>query len=153
MTNRLPNDSVMPGVFRDRRLPDSSTDAATSAYPTVTGADVVQGLGLADRSGHPEVGMMVNRHGPDEARCTSCQQMPWEQPQETHPYEPMGAYTKGVHPSVDDPQRAPRNSDGTEVGESCVVVDDDPVAQERWERATARHRSYVRGEGPFPLPV
>ena len=146
-------------TFNDRRrlpnsaaLTDDPADVGTSAYTTVDTASIVQGL--VDRSGNPQVGTLVPRYGTNYL-CESCLGSPYEPaPAEDHPYYPVAGRTPGVHGSIDDPDRAPRNYDPATDGPGQVqTVNDDPEldsgrAEAEWTARTARHR-----EGVWPRPT
>lgn len=149
----------MSNNFRDRRvtlphdasLGDEPADVgAISAYPTATGEDIV--AGLVSRSGDPRQAMGA-RFGTD-GLCETCQLTPDQPaPAEGHPYYPVVNRVPGVHPTVDDPDRAPRNAaDDGPAGEQLLQVDDPWInsgaAEAEFNAHAARHR-----EGVWPRPT
>lgn len=134
-TKKLPNNASLTD--------DPAAVAATSAYPTVTTADIVQGL--VDRSGNPR-DTMGPRHGGTDGWCTTCQ-LPADRALPSgggHPYEPMIDRTPGVHQDVDW-DRA-QNDPAIDVGEDQMGVSSDPaissgLSEARWNRTANRHRS------------
>lgn len=155
MTNSNFNDRRRVTLPHDASLTD---DRSTSDFPVMgvpTGADIVGEL--VARSGHPEVGMLVARHV-TEGRCETCQLTPYEAVQEGHPYVPIADRVPGVHPTVDDPDRAPRNYDpATDApGQVQTDIDDAEInsgrAAARFRQSSSRWVPYQPGEGPFPGP-
>ena len=136
----------------DASLTDDRADVGTSAYPTVTTADIVNGL--VARSGNPRQAMGT-RYGTDYL-CETCQQTPDQPAQDGgHPYVPMQSRVPGVHGSIDDPGRAPRNFDPATDGPGQVqTVNDDPAldsAEARFRQGSSCWVPYQPGEGPFPV--
>jgi hypothetical protein len=129
----------------DASLTDDRADVGTSAYPTVTTADIVNGL--VARSGNPRRAMGA-RYGTDYL-CESCQLTP-DQPAPTaegHPYVPVVNRVPGVHPTVNDPDRAPHNYrpgvDGPGQVQTDIIGDEEldaGRAEARWNQATSRQR-------------
>jgi hypothetical protein len=141
----------MSSNFHDRRvtLPNDATlgddpadVGAVSAYPTVSTADIVQGL--VDRSGNPRQAMGT-RYGTDYL-CSQCLGSP-DQPMQDggHPYEPMIDRTPGVHQDVDfgrvhnfDPYYDTPGQDQTAIIGDPEI--DSGRAEARWNQATSRQR-------------
>lgn len=131
--------------FRDRRLlphdaslaDDPAADQSRTFFPTETGYDITRGL--VARSGHPEVGMLVDRYVTD-GRCETCQLTPWQTPQESHPYAAVVDRVPGVHSSVDDGRVHNYDPALDAPGEARVVVDDDPTAEARFNVSANRQR-------------
>jgi hypothetical protein len=143
---RLPNDSV---------LTDDKLDRGNTIFaPMGPGPGSIVGELIA-RSGNPEAGTLVPRQGTD-GLCETCLGSPDEPaPAKGHPYHPIVNRVPGLHASIDDPGRAPRNTadGGLAEGEQLLDVDDPdlapggPAEQKFFEKA-ARHR-----EGVWPRPA
>jgi hypothetical protein len=140
----LPNDSV---------LKDNPADNSTSNFvPMGPGAAGIIGQ-LVARSGNPETGTLVPRYG-STGLCETCLGSPDEPASaEDHPYHPVVGRTPGVHGSIDDPGRAPRNFDpATDGPGQAQVINDDPAldsAEARFRERNSRQVPYQPGEGPF----
>lgn len=137
---RLPNSAA---------LTDDPADLSTSRF-TPMGPDGIISE-LVNASGDPQAGMLVPRNAGTDGICETCQLPPDRAVQEGHPYVPMVNRVPGVHGSIDDPVRAPRNYDPALDGPGQVqTVNDDPEinsgrAEARFNAKSARHR-----EGQWP---
>jgi hypothetical protein len=138
---RLPNSAA---------LTDDPADLSTSLF-TPMGPDGIISE-LVNASGDPQAGTLVPRFG-TEGLCETCLGSPNQPaPAETHPYHPVAGRTPGVHGSIDDPGRAPRNfnpaTDGPGQAQANIIGDeelDSGRAEARWNQATSRQR-----EGQWP---
>jgi hypothetical protein len=138
---RLPNDSVLT----DDKLDRSNTVFAPMGPGSIVGE-------LIARSGNPEAGTLVPRYGTNYL-CETCLGSPDEPaPAEGHPYHPVAGRTPGVHGSIDDPDRAPRNAaDDDPAGEQLLAIDDprinSGVAEAEFDAHAARHREGIWPRG------
>jgi hypothetical protein len=132
-------------IFNDRRLPNSAAltddpaDLSTSAYPTVTTADLVHGL--VERSGNPRQAMGA-RYGTDYL-CHTCLGRPDQPTAEGHPYVPMIGRTPGVSQDVDW-GRTRNSQPGEAPGQAQMDISDlaidSGLAETRWNQASSRQR-------------
>jgi hypothetical protein len=152
----------MSNNFRDRRvtlphdasLGDEPADVgAVSTYPTVSTADIVQGL--VDRSANPRA-MMVPRHGTD-GWCEECQQPGYRPTQAGHPFTPMQSRVPGVHPSADDGRVHNFDPAIDSPGQDQTDIDDPEInsgrAEARFRQSSSRWVGFQQGQGPFPVPI
>jgi hypothetical protein len=140
---------------RNRRLPndasltDDGADRRTSVFSPMGPGPGSIVRELVARSGSPEVGMLIARHGGTDGLCETCQLPPYREVQEGHPYVPIVNRLPGVHPTVDDGRA--RNSRPGDAGESAFqLVDPDiasGLAEARWNHSASRQRE-SQGAGP-----